>query len=68
MNEFNATVSIMSGAKEEFGPPAFPLGMAYVPMQQWKEIYEPEVAFRRGTQFQQLDFPFIGEEAVPNGR
>lgn len=68
MNELNATVSMMNGAKEEFGPPCFPLGMAYVPIQQWKELYDPELALQRGTMFRQLDFPFIGEEAVPNGK
>lgn len=70
MNELNVTVAGMSGAanRECFGPPCFPLGMAYVPIQQWKELYDPELAMKRGTMFRQLDFPFIGEEAVPNGR
>ncbi len=68
MNELNAAVTRMSGANEMFGPPCFPLGMAYVPMQQWKELYDPELSLQRGTMFRQLDFPFIGEEAVPNGR
>ncbi len=68
MNELNATVSRMGGAVETFGPPCFPLGMAYVPVQQWKELYDPELSLQRGTMFRQLDFPFIGEEAVPNGR
>ena len=68
MNELNATVSMINGAKEEFGSPCFPLGMAYVPIQRWKELYDPELALQRGTMFRQLDFPFIGEEAVPNGK
>lgn len=38
------------------------LAMAYVPVQQWQDIYEPEVALARGTLFAQLDKPFIGEE------
>ena len=68
MNELNATDSMINGAKEESGPPCSPVGMAYVPIQRWKELYDPELALQRGTMFRQLDFPFIGEEAVPNGK
>ncbi len=51
-------------------PPAnkISLAMAYVPMQQWCKIYPSDVGFTRGTIFEQLDLPFIGEEAVPNGK
>ncbi len=45
-----------------------PLAMAYVPMQKWGELYAPAVGLERGTIFPDLDLPFIGEEAVPNGR
>ena len=41
------------------------LAMAYVPWQRWGSTYEPSVALRRGTLYPDLDFPFIGEEAVP---
>lgn len=44
------------------------LAMAYVPYQQWRELYEKTVGFQRGTIFKELDKPFIGEEAVPNDR
>ena len=43
-------------------------GMAYVPYQSWERIYDPAIALERGTIFPDLDKPFIGEEAVPNGR
>ncbi len=43
---------------------SLPLAMNYVPMQQWKKIYDPDVALCRGTLFEQLDLPFIGEKAV----
>ena len=43
------------------------LAMAYVPWQQWEEVYESEVGFRRGTLFAQLDKPFLGEEATTRG-
>ena len=39
------------------------LGMAYVPLQQWRKIYESNLGFSRGTIFAELDKPFIGEEA-----
>lgn len=42
------------------------LAMAYVPWQQWRELYTPEVGLKRGTIFAELDKPFIGEEAVCN--
>lgn len=39
------------------------LAMAYVPRQQWRELYAPEVGFHRGTIFAELDKPFLGGEA-----
>lgn len=44
------------------------LSMAYVPWQSWDQIYEPDTGLTRGTIFPELDFPFLGEEAVPHGR
>lgn len=38
------------------------VGMAYVPMQMWDNIYEPTEALSRGTQFSDLDKPFFGED------
>ena len=35
-----------------------PLAMAYVPWQQWRMIYEPKEALKRGTIFKELDLPF----------
>lgn len=50
-------------------PENTPIGMAYVPFQQWNDkIYEPTVALSRGTIFQDLDLPFIGEVAMNNDR
>ena len=37
-----------------------PIGMTYVPVQQWGETYKVEEAFDRGTLFPELDFPFGG--------
>ncbi len=44
-----------------------PLAMAYVKIQKWEDLYEPDVALNRGTLFAQLDKPFLGMEAIPRG-
>ncbi len=36
-----------------------PLAMAYVPMQEWRNLYDLEPGFERGTLFKELDFPFF---------
>lgn len=38
------------------------VGMAYVPMQSWTDVYDPKEALSRGTQFSDLDKPFFGED------
>ena len=45
-------------------PAEAPVGMAYVPYQKWKNVYDPAVALERATVFQELDKPFLGEKAV----
>ena len=45
-------------AKEKEG--CWPIGMTYVPMQEWREIYPPEEGFHKGTIFKELDLPFLG--------
>ena len=40
-----------------------PLAMAYVPMQLWRQLYETEVGFTKGTIFMELDKPFCPKEA-----
>lgn len=37
-----------------------PLAMAYVPMQQFGELYDESEALTRGTAFPDLDKPFCG--------
>ncbi len=41
-------------------PEKTPIGMAYVPMQEWSSLYESNNALVRGTAFPELDFPFGG--------
>ena len=36
------------------------VGMAYVPWQQFGNLYEPDQALRNGTVFQDLNKPFHG--------
>lgn len=36
------------------------LAMISVPIQEWRNIYSPEVALCRGTLFEELDLPFWG--------
>lgn len=45
-----------------------PIAMAYVPLQKWRNVYDPDVALERGTLFSELDLPFIGEAAVNDER
>ena len=37
-----------------------PLAMAYVPWQEWRNLYEAEKGFHKGTIFEELDKPFRG--------
>lgn len=38
-----------------------PIGMAYVPWQTWREIYDAEKGLCQGTIFKELDLPFLGK-------
>ena len=37
------------------------LAMAYVPWQEWRDIYETEKALHCGTIFKELNLPFLGK-------
>lgn len=45
-------------------PKQTPIAMLYVPYQSWRKIYEPAVGLERGTIFEELDKPFIGERTI----
>ena len=49
-------------------PEETPIGMCYVPFQQWETPYAENVALERGTMFPSLDLPFYGKEVNSNGR
>ncbi|HJB19395.1 MAG TPA: spore coat associated protein CotJA [Candidatus Bariatricus faecipullorum] len=38
-----------------------PLAMAYVPWQNWRNLYDIHKGFTRGTIFEELDKPFYGK-------
>lgn len=49
-------------------PPETPIGMCYVPFQQWETPYAENIALERGTMFPSLDLPFCGKEGSCNER
>jgi hypothetical protein len=54
-------------APESAGDCCKTLAMACVAKEKWRELYEPEQGFARGTLFSELDFPFSGEGACAHG-
>ena len=42
-----------------FGNP-FILGICYIPMQEWEQVYDEDTAFSAGTIFPGLNKPFLG--------
>lgn len=42
-------------------PSHMPPAMAYVPWQNWKDVYDPCKALEAGTIFAELDKPFLGK-------
>lgn len=42
-------------------PSDMPIAMAYVPWQQWKDLYDLPKALESGTIFAELDKPFLGK-------
>lgn len=56
-NNMKASGNGTTGNTSRF-PASAPLAMAYVPFQQWGEIYSEDEAFGKGTLFPELVFPF----------
>ena len=48
-------------------PDKTPIGMCYVPFQQWETPFAENVALEKGTIFPSLDLPFLGKEGNSNG-
>ena len=47
------------GPNQMAGMDRFPVGMGYVPMQNWETPFPMERGFHRGTIFPSLDYPFV---------
>lgn len=45
-------------------PQNTPVAMAYIPFQQFGQLYPPEKGLERGTIFPDLDKPFLGGGAL----
>ena len=54
--------------KEKDALEGMPLAMAYVPWQNWQNIYDAEKGFCYGTIFQELNLPFLGVGGCQNGK
>lgn len=47
---------------ESLFPPKVSLAMAYVPYQNYENVYDDEKALEKGTLFASLDLPFSGRK------
>ena len=47
-------------SEHSWGLRGYPLASVYSPLQDWVEMYDLDTAFKHGTIFKQLDFPFMG--------
>lgn len=50
---------LQHGCGQPCGP--LPLAIATVPMQRFRQLYDPATALGRGTLFRELDLPFYGK-------
>ena len=50
-----------------WGLHSHPLAMVYSPLQEFRELYTPDVALDRGTMFAELDLPFEGGNGRKGG-
>lgn len=54
-------------AEGGWGLRSHPLAMVYSPLQEFREIYTPDIALDRGTLFAELDLPFEGSNNRKGG-
>lgn len=59
---FNNSRNMNSGITGDISrfPKNTPLAMAYVPFQQWNQVYDESESLCNGTLFPELDLPFTG--------
>lgn len=58
--DYSALQKVEDSYKEEKCCTEKPIGMAYVPMQKWEKLYDPENALFQGTAFPSLNLIFCG--------
>lgn len=63
-NEMNGCGGENTGG---WGLHSHPLAMVYSPLQEFHQLYAPEVALERGTLFAELDLPFEGGKGNKGG-
>lgn len=60
MQYMNSNCTSCRNSRRDEGFENMPLAMAYVPWQNWDNIYDLDKGFRVGTIFPCLDKPFMG--------
>lgn len=45
--------------EKTWGLANYPLASMYAPLQEWRNLYDNETGFSRGTIFKELDLPFL---------
>ncbi len=53
--------------KHTWGLKNYPLAMVYAPLQEFEGILDKECALSRGSLFEKLDLPFMGESVYKGG-
>lgn len=60
--DIEAATGLFCGRNDEWV-----LAMAYVPWQEWGDLYDEEQALKNGTLFRELNKPFLGRKQVRHG-
>lgn len=56
-----------SDARKSWGLEEYPLASVYAPLQAWRNLYDHDTGFSKGTIFKDLDLPFLcGERTGGN--
>jgi hypothetical protein len=53
--------------KHKWGLTDYPLASVYAPIQEFEQLYDLDTALKRGTVFEKLDLPFMGESVHKGG-
>ena len=53
--------------RQTWGLTGYPLASVYAPIQDFDKLYDLDVALKRGTVFEELDLPFMGESVYKGG-